>query len=388
MILAGRTATTTEAPRVLILRIEPTGYMIALVRALRAAWPGRIDAVFVSPSMTQHWAFDSIRDDIVMLPVGTVRSIYGLRAHIDATSPRLIHTAGWGAPQSAAAIFLGSSRDVPVVVDLDTWRGSSNPWHGAAKRFVLPRLFRRVTHFAPGGRPQADYLRRCGVPDGNITPVNMTVDVASIRSLIAAGGTAARAAFRNLHGIAQEAVVALFVGRLVALKGIGTILAVWRQIRDRHAGAFLAIVGDGDMRGLVEAGAVQDPRIRVIGHMPADEVWRAYAAADFLVGASRVEPWGLVVNEAMAADLPVVVTDAFGCTADLLRHGETGFVVPVGDTGALANALERLIADGALRRAMASKAHDLITGWTIENQAKNITQVWTQALSSVEPAGE
>jgi glycosyltransferase involved in cell wall biosynthesis len=332
--------------------------------------------------MTQDWGVDPARDDVALLPRGTVRSVLRLHAHIAATRPDLIHVAGWGAPQSAAAILMAGARGVPAVVDLDTWRGAGSGWRNAAKRLLLPSLLRRVNHFAPGGRPQTAYLKQFGVPAKKITTVNMTVDVAGMRELIKTGGPEARATFREAHCIPQDGMVALFVGRLVSLKGIDTILVAWRWIRDRHPAAYLVIVGDGVLRGMVEAAARQDARICVVGRLPEDQVWHAYAAADFLVGASRAESWGLVVNEAMAADLPVVVTDAYGCANDLVRHGETGFVVPSNDPAALAHALAALFADEACRGVMAANARRRISAWTVEKQAGNIIRVWDRVLSS------
>jgi glycosyltransferase involved in cell wall biosynthesis len=141
-------------------------------------------------------------------------------------------------------------------------------------------------------------------------------------------------------------------------------------------------VGDGEVRATVGAKAQQHPSIRVIGRLSENEVWRAYAATDFFVGTSRIESWGLVINEAMAANLPVVVTNAFGCVDDLVHHGNTGLIVPVDDAEALALALDRLLSDESLRKAMATNVRRLISGWTIEQQASNIIQIWQRSLST------
>ena len=87
-----------------------------------------------------------------------------------------------------------------------------------------------------------------------------------------------------------------------------------------------------------------------------------YAACDVLVVPSIStrtfrEPWGLVVNEAMNRGLPVIASDAVGAAAGgLVRDGENGIIVPEADTGALARAISRLEADGALRERMGAAA--------------------------------
>jgi glycosyltransferase involved in cell wall biosynthesis len=135
------------------------------------------------------------------------------------------------------------------------------------------------------------------------------------------------------------------------------------------------------MREHVNAAATRDGTIHLAGRLQADDVWRAYAAADMLAGPSHSEGWGLVVNEAMAADLPVVVTEAYGCAIDLVRDGETGLVVPPGYAHALAGALRTLIEAPVLRRRMAVNAHALISDWTIERQAQRISEIWSRVLN-------
>ncbi|MEX2399812.1 MAG: glycosyltransferase, partial [Rhodothermales bacterium] len=109
--------------------------------------------------------------------------------------------------------------------------------------------------------------------------------------------------------------------------------------RDRNGGSrpiHALFVGDGPLRGMLEAEA--DPeRVHFAGFRNQTELPACYAAADALVLPSDGrETWGLVANEAMACGLPVIVSEAAGCAPDLVREGETGFTVPLGDIEALA----------------------------------------------------
>lgn len=364
-------------PSVLVLRMEPTGYTVALVRALRASWRGRVNVIFVGSILTQKWTPDPATLDARVLPEGTARSLEALRRHIVALSPGLIHTPGWGSPQSIMAILTSSALGIPVTADSDTWIESPSRWRGALKR----KLFDRVTHFTPAGTAQAAYLEKHGVARHRITPIHMTVDVRGIRRNIAASGQDARAQFRGRLSIPTGGLVALFVGRLVDLKGVDTLLAAWQEVSARHLNAHLVFVGDGQLRGKLEKLAGGDFRIHVIGRMSEADIWQAYAASDFLVGSSRFEPWGLVVNEAMAAGLPTIVTDRYGCAVDLVKSGETGLVVPADSSSAMAKAIGRLIADDVLRRKMAFNAADLISGWTIEAQADRMANMWQKCLT-------
>jgi glycosyltransferase involved in cell wall biosynthesis len=95
-------------------------------------------------------------------------------------------------------------------------------------------------------------------------------------------------------------------------------------------------------------------------------------AVDFLILPSVTtkrfkEPWGLVINEAMNANLPVIVTDAVGAAAGgLVIHRKTGLVVPERDAVSLANAMDSMASDPELRRGLASRAQEHVLRWSFE----------------------
>ena len=92
--------------------------------------------------------------------------------------------------------------------------------------------------------------------------------------------------------------------------------------------------------------------------------------------ASSFEPWGLVVNEAMAAGLPVIATERVGCVDDLVVNGETGLVILAESTEILTDSMQYFLQNESLRHSMASNARNLIDGWTLENEANNIVSAW------------
>lgn len=165
---------------------------------------------------------------------------------------------------------------------------------------------------------------------------------------------------RAFLGLSQDrgqdrGTVVGFVGRLHPDKGIDTLLAAVDRCARRHPDLRLLLVG---------ADEGVDPRARaprlfeqgqahVVG--PVDDLAGYYAAMDVLVLPSRREGLPNVVLEAAAAGLPSIVTDATG-VVDSVVHDQTGLVVPVDDVEALAEALDRLVGDHALRARLGAGA--------------------------------
>lgn len=152
----------------------------------------------------------------------------------------------------------------------------------------------------------------------------------------------------------------LYVGQFEERKGLPDLLEAFRAIDSPNAR--LALVGNGSMEAEVRALASRDERVEIVGYVPQEELPAKLAAARCLVLPSvttdrQREPWGLVVNEAMHAGLPVVATDAVGAAAGgLVEDGENGFVVPERNPDALSTALRRLVADGELAARMGDRA--------------------------------
>jgi glycosyltransferase involved in cell wall biosynthesis len=112
----------------------------------------------------------------------------------------------------------------------------------------------------------------------------------------------------------------------------------------------VVMIGSGELEEELRAlGASERIAVHFAGFKNQSELPACYAAGDVLVLCSGSETWGLVVNEAMACGLPVIVSDVVGCAPDLIDKGKTGFVFPVGDIDALANRLRQtatLVASG------------------------------------------
>jgi glycosyltransferase involved in cell wall biosynthesis len=207
-----------------------------------------------------------------------------------------------------------------------------------------------------GGYYDLKYYRRCD---------QLIANTRDIAAYIAAGGwpasrihylpnfvAAMKAApvARASLATPEAAPLALALGRLHPNKGFDMLLAALVQAPEIH----LWLAGEGELRDTLERQARSlgvAERVRFLGWR--DDTAALLAAADFLVCPSRREPLGNVVIEAWAAGVPVAAAASEGPRA-LVADDETGLLVPLDDAAALAAAMRRLAADGALRDRLAA----------------------------------
>ena len=142
-------------------------------------------------------------------------------------------------------------------------------------------------------------------------------------------------------------------------KGLATLLDAWTHVT---ADAELLIAGTGSLDDAVRqrVASASMPPVRLLGHQDREQLADRYAEADVFVFPSVSDPWGLVVNEAMAAGLPVIASSAPGAVDDLVEDHHNGLVVPPFEAGRLADAMELLAGDGALRRTMGQRSSERI----------------------------
>jgi glycosyltransferase involved in cell wall biosynthesis len=149
------------------------------------------------------------------------------------------------------------------------------------------------------------------------------------------------------------------------------------------------LVGDGPLRGELEAQVARlglDSAVQFPGFRQYDELPPYYGLAEAFILPSTHEQWGLVVNEAMAAGLPVLVSERCGCTPDLVAEGENGTTFDPYDAAAIAEALRALPDDEEKRRAMGRDSRERIRAWTPETFARNLGAAAERARAAGRPS--
>ena len=193
----------------------------------------------------------------------------------------------------------------------------------------------------------------------------------------AAGAESSLPALRKELGLDPGRPIILFASKLQGRKHADHLVEAFAQLvirREAYRQPYLVIVGDGDERARLEAqvreAGLED--VRFAGFRNQTEMPRFFALADVFVLPARHEPWGLVVNEAMAAGCPVVLSSDVGAAADLVTDGIEGYVYPTGNVEALTAALERVLASPGTARLMGAAAARRIAAWDFEADVRGL----------------
>ncbi len=228
-----------------------------------------------------------------------------------------------------------------VVHTAHTGEGRFRPWQFAYARFLGGYCDRIICL----SESALEYHKtHTGLPSHAYTVIPNGVDAAAF-----AGDDERRRELRSQWKINPDQMVAAYVGRLAADKGIDILLAAISHLGARGNPVDVVIAGDGKKRHLVEnfiAHGEGGDHCRLLGFV--DDVPALLSAVDMLVMPSRWEGWPLAVGEAMAASLPVIGTDVPG-VRDLVVDGQTGVLIECGKVVALSDAIMRLAGDAQLR---------------------------------------
>jgi glycosyltransferase involved in cell wall biosynthesis len=275
----------------------------------------------------------------------------------------VVVVSGWSQFASQAAIAWCRRRHAPYLLLVSSHDAvERSAWRQAVRAPVVPRVVRGAWGAFALGTLSRESLVANGADPARVRLFANTIDVDAWGDR-ADGLAARRAELRAGLGLAPDDVAVLSVGRLAPEKGLDTL------VRAAAADPRLVVVvaGEGPEREALRALATDlSTRLVLAGDVSWQRLAEIYVACDVFALLSTWEPWGVVVNEAMASGLPLVLSDQVGAAADLLRDGENGALVPAGDVAAAATALRRFADDPAARRAAGTRSRELVQAWGYE----------------------
>ena len=298
---------------------------------------------------TMHWAWPVITTRPDMLVSGYAEPAW---------------VVGW-----AIAKVLGIRTAFRVLKTFDTWVTRAW-WKEVLKKF----MFRRVDGVEVAGNDGRAYALGYGARASAIFACTHTVDLSRFPTTLRQGQP--RAQLRRQLGL--EGIVFLYVGRLITRKGVFYLADAFAKVRATvGSSATLLLVGDGHDEQALRARVSASGTGGVVfgGFVQREQLADYYAAADVFVFPTLGDPYGLVVDEAMAAELPIITTASAGEIRARVQDGVNGWVVDAADVEALARPMLTLAGDARLCVQMGQKSRSRVALHTPEQWARDFERM-------------
>ncbi len=299
------------------------------------------------------------------------RAVWKLLHKLD---PALVLVPGYYTRAGLAAAIWAKLNGRRTVLMTESTAGDHArvPWKEALKGGLIRLLFDWAV---AGGAPHRRYLEQLGFPRKRIARFYDVVD----NEFFAERSDAIRKHSDPAEFDLPPTPYFLYVGRLAQEKNIAGLLASYLEYRDRGGDWPLVLVGDGPERASLEqlaAGSNYSADIRFVGLKTTAELPQYYAFAGCFVLPSTREPWGLVANEALAAGLPLIVSERCGCAADLLAEGENGCAFDPETPGDLTRCLSAIgaLAEAELE-AMGLRSRQIVAPFSPGSWAAEIARI-------------
>ena len=367
-------------------------YHLARLRAahaLLAARGDRLTAVEVTTRGEEYaWALETAPEPFARacaLPGRTFEDVppaemqQAVADLLDRLNPDAVAITSYSTPDAQAAVSWCRRRRRAAILMLASKADDVERtlWRERLKSILV----RSYDAALVGGTPQRAYLHDLGFPAARVFETYNAVDNAFFAQRATAARQDRSATARRL-GLSFEGPYFLTVCRLLALKNIDGLLRAYASYAAAAGRPWpLVIVGDGPERERLErlTADLGLDTVHFAGFRQKEDLPSYYALAGALVLPSFRDTWGLVVNEAMAAGLPVLVSTQAGCSVDLVDPGVNGFTFDPHDGAQMASMLSR-IADMDIGR-MGLRSAQIIENWSPEAFATGLYEAAQAALS-------
>jgi glycosyltransferase involved in cell wall biosynthesis len=320
--------------------------------------------------------YDSSASDIkltTLFPNATVETLPRRRVFkavlslLDRVEPDAIALPAYSRPESQAGLWWARAfRRTAIVM---TESRHEDAARSAIREHIKREIVSQFDAALAGGTPQARYTRALGIPSDCIFTPYDVVD----NAYFAAGAAAARSnrgAFEHLPGLERESSFFLACGRFIKRKNFDTLIESYeRYVAAKGDGETwgLVLLGDGPERSRLaeRANALKPPaRVTFAGYRKGAELCAYYGLAGAFIHPARMDQWGLVVNEAMAAGLPILASTGVGAAEDLVVEGVNGYVFDPDDHVIIADAMLKIASLGAERAWMGHHSRVRIAAWS------------------------
>ncbi len=352
---------------------EPTPYRAPLLDRVAALPEIELTVVYAAGTVAgRTWRVEPKHDAVFLRGVrvpGAARVLHhdypftpGIVPALNDGRPDVVVVSGWSTFAAQAAIAWCRVRGVPYLLVVESHdEGPRAGWRRTVKDSVVPSVVANASGVLVTGTLARNSMVARGASADRVRVFANTVDVEEFGDQ-ASRLLGRRPDLRDALGATPDDVVVLSVARLAPEKGLDVLVRAIADAGDERL--LLVVAGEGTERARLEKLAEEaGVRLVLTGDVEWERVVELYVAADVFALLSEREPWAVVVNEAAACGLPLVLSDRVGAAHDLLRDGENGTLVQAGDVAGAAAALRELAADPERRRAQGARSREVAGDW-------------------------
>jgi glycosyltransferase involved in cell wall biosynthesis len=275
---------------------------------------------------------------------------------------------GHGIAANLIAFAAAKSIGIPVFMRSETHAGlPRTKLKAAMRKLLMSTLYKQCDGFLAIGTANKNFYMTMGVPEEKISLVPYTVD--NTRFIAKARlSDDERRATRRRYGISTDRPAVLYVSKFMRRKHPDHLVLAAQRLASDGLSFDLVLAGSGEMKSELEALIARGgpPNVVMPGFINQQEMPKLLGACDLFVLPSEDEPWGLIVNEAMCAGLPIIASHEVGCVPDLVQAGDNGLTFQAGDINGLAQALAPLIQSTSMRAKMGRSSLALISRWNYD----------------------
>ena len=293
----------------------------------------------------------------------------------------MVAVPGWSAPYSLAALTWCADKRIPaIVMSESTQHDEPRKWW---KECVKKQVVKNFSAGLVGGSAHIKYVKVLGLADDAVFTGYDVVD----NDYFARGAEMAQSDYenvRNKHHLPENYF--LSSNRFVEKKNLPRLIRAY-SLYHQQAGPDcwkLVIIGDGGLRPDLEE-LISEFRLTgevlLPGFLQYPDLPVYYGLANAYVHASTTEQWGLVVNEAMASGLPVIVSERCGCAPDLVEEGRNGYTFDPYDVKRLAELMQKISGDEIDLVKMGQASRDMISEYSPDVFAEGVLKAARKAMA-------
>ena len=273
-----------------------------------------------------------------------------------------------------AAIMYAKIKNIPYAIETDTQLNiPENHVKRLIKNCLLKFIFRKNAYGFAGGTRQTELFRYYGMPKENITIMPMSVDTDAFRDISCVHS---KEYYKEKYGFKEKKIV-LYIGRFETVKNLNILIKAFSMVKRKRLTCELCLVGKGSQKKVLEDYCEKlniKSNVHFFTYKLMPELAEFYSMADVFVLPSAFEPWGLVVNEALACKTPVIASDKVGSGNDLIVNDVNGDIFESGNAEQLSMLIDKWIYSKNSELGI-----DIIEKWNF----RTYYNIWTQRLGEI-----